>query len=143
MIKNKTDKDRKITPYTYAFIIAGLHFCIINHQLSEISEKWDHDKDDIEAIPDWKFWTSKYRQEQKKHIMQLYLKALLPSQKKDSEILDFYTKKLKQLIKQHKNEEENKSNSSDIPLSLKVFVNSFQIFLHDLWYMTPDNMNEK
>jgi hypothetical protein len=39
MVKNKTDKDLKITPYTYAFILAGLQFCIINHQLSEISEK--------------------------------------------------------------------------------------------------------
>lgn len=48
--KNRTDKSIKITPYTYSFIITGLHFCVINHQLSDISEKCDHDKNDIISI---------------------------------------------------------------------------------------------
>lgn len=74
--------------------------------------------------------------------MKAYLKALLPSQKKDSEILDIFTKKLKLLIKQHNNEEESKSNAGDIPLSLKVFINTFQIFVHDLCYLIPSDIDK-
>lgn len=50
--KNKTDKSIKINSYTYSFILAGLHFCVINHQLPDINDKCDHDKNDIISISD-------------------------------------------------------------------------------------------
>ena len=68
--KSKTDKAFKITPYSYAYVLAGMQFCMMNHQPPLRSDKCDHDQNDVEAASECKYCSIEYKDEQMSRIRQ-------------------------------------------------------------------------
>ena len=149
-------KVESIPLYSYAYLLAGLHFCISNHQVPIVTSKWEHEAEDNYARADWKYCLNENKEVTKINITNSYLKNLLPSRKKNSEFIDVYKNKLEKLIKEFfggvskkkysKKMEEYKldeTRSSSIPHSMKVYINTFLIFLHDLCYLTPMITDDK
>lgn len=166
--KNKAPSGVKITTYTYCFILWALHFILINHQPSKTTEKCSHSASDFEAREECKYCTVEYKKTLKNKMVVKFMKAIIPSKKKAWEVLEATKKKLNEVLansnfkttkkaKSNKvstegngkgNDEENKKQQmthekEGLPFSTVVFVETVQIFLHDLCYMIPQGADTK
>lgn len=84
-------------------------------------------------------------------IMNLFLKNLLPSRKKNSEFIDIYIQKLTNLTEEYSEnkvdevdeEAKDKSCQFNLPFQLKTFINSFLIFIHELCFLSSFETSDK
>lgn len=108
MRKNKSERIVKITAYTYCYVIAALHFTITNHILPVVTDKCVHTANDVDEASECKYCTIEYRKELETKVVFAYLKLLMPSKKKLSEILEIIKHKLQYLIKEQTGEDLTK-----------------------------------
>lgn len=108
MRKNKSERTVKITPYTYCYVIAALHFTITNHILPAVTDKCAHTANDVDEASECKYCTTEYRKELETKVVFTYLKLLMPSKKKLSEILEIVKHKLQDLIKAQTSDDKSK-----------------------------------
>lgn len=154
MKKSKSAKSTEITSYFYWYVVALLHFCMINHHLPDLDQEWEDcsqeeykQKQDVNHTQD---------QKDKDKITKAYFKELMQGKNNTSPFTDMLISKLKQLCKGHDSDqdkagvEETKGehlqpllHTQEFLFSTMMFIYCVKVFLDDLCSLIPCKNQQK